>query len=226
MRSPLALVLALSAAACATQAPESLLENPSIPTIADTHKIDVAQSGERLEIDIVSASVTAEDEASIARFGRLYRDMGHGPLIVSTPAGAGDATNAALVAQAARLELAETGVDYASIAGSTYDASGKATAPVVLSFTRYTAEAPTCEPVWKYDLADNGNAAPPANFGCFLSANLAAMIGDPADLVDPREMTPRDGARRAAVMEKYRAGQPTGADRSSDERVAISEAIR
>jgi pilus assembly protein CpaD len=196
------------------------------PTIADTHKIEVRQAGERLELAAAGGTLTPESVGGVDRFGRQYRDGGHGPLIISTPLGAGDATNAALVAQAARLRLTEGGVEYASIIGSTYDASGQASAPVVLSFTHYTAEAPECDPVWKHDLTDNQTNQPAANFGCFLSANLAAMIGDPSDLVEPRPVEARDGARRAVVMEKYRNGEPTGATRSNDERVSISEAVQ
>jgi type IV pilus biogenesis protein CpaD/CtpE len=38
-------------------------------------------------------------------------------------------------------------------------------------------------------------------------------------------MTPRDAARRAVVLDRYRNGQPTGAERSDDERAAISDAV-
>jgi pilus assembly protein CpaD len=214
-----------STAACATPVPQGMLDQTG-PTMADSHRIEVRQAGERLEISAANGALTPESGAGIDAFGRSYRDGGHGPLIISTPTGAGDATNAALVAQATRLRLTEGGVEYASIIGSTYDASGQATAPVVLSYTHYTAEGPDCQPLWKYDLTDNQTNQPQGNFGCFLNANLAAMIGDPGDLVEPRPIDARDGARRAVVMDKYRNGEPTGASRSSDERVAISEAVR
>jgi pilus assembly protein CpaD len=51
------------------------------------------------------------------------------------------------------------------------------------------------------------------------------MIEDPHDLLQPRTMTPRDAARRAVVLDRYRNGQPTGAERSSDEQAAISDVI-
>jgi len=38
------------------------------------------------------------------------------------------------------------------------------------------------------------------------------MIDNPADLVQPRAETPPYEMRRTVVMDKYRAGQPTGAE--------------
>jgi pilus assembly protein CpaD len=224
-----AVMMSASAAACAnfTTPPKDLIHSP-VSTTADLHKITVAQSGERLEVPVAGAdgAITPETAALIDSFGRSYRDIGHGPLIVSTPAGAGDANAAARLAQATRVELAEGGVPYAAIAGSTYDAGGKPTAPVVLSFTRFTAEAPVCDPVWTVDLSKSADNRAPKTFGCFVNANLAGMIADPADLNGPRDIDPRDGARRAVVMDKYRQGEPTGATRSEAEQVKISDAVK
>jgi type IV pilus biogenesis protein CpaD/CtpE len=52
------------------------------------------------------------------------------------------------------------------------------------------------------------------------------MVEDPADLLHPRAEDPRDSGRRDTVMEAYRAGDPTHAERSSDERVTISNAVQ
>jgi pilus assembly protein CpaD len=51
---------------------------------------------------------------------------------------------------------------------------------------------------------------PPWNFGCASQRNLAAMVDNPADLVQPRGETPADVTRRTQVMGAYRQGQPTG----------------
>jgi pilus assembly protein CpaD len=47
------------------------------------------------------------------------------------------------------------------------------------------------------------------NFGCSAQHNLAAMVDNPADLVQPRSETPVYTMRRTQVVEKYREGQPT-----------------
>jgi pilus assembly protein CpaD len=223
---PLALLLALSAAACAT--PRSVEMQKSVATEADLHEIAVSQSGARLEVPISAANATVAPElgAQIDEFGSSYRAVGHGPLLVSTPTGSGDADAAARIAQAVRMQLVDKGVPYAAIAGGTYDAGGRASAPIVLSYTRYEAAAPNCQPVWKENLANTFDNRVSDNFGCSINANLAAMIADPADLQVARAIDPRDAARRDVVMGKYREGDPSGATRSEDERVALSKAIR
>ncbi len=222
---PLALLLTLSAAACAT--PRSVQALKPVATEADLHEIAVSQSGARLEIPLSAAgSFGPELSVQLDEFGSSYRSVGHGPLLVSTPVGAGDTDAAARTAQAVRMQLVEKGVPYAAIAGGTYDAAGRASAPIVLSFTRFEAAAPDCQPVWKENLANTMDNRVSENFGCSINANLAAMIADPADLQMARASDPRDAARRDVVMGKYREGDPSHATRSEDERVALSKAIR
>ena len=210
--------------ACATTAtPES-----NTATTADRHKIDVTEASERLEIP-VTASDTAlgvEAGAKVEAFAKLYARQGHGVLVMSAPTGSPNAEAAARVAQETRLRLASAGVPFAAMAASTYDGGEQGAAPIVLSFARFDATAPDCEPLWSQDLAHQSDNQPWNSFGCSQQANLAAMISDPADLLGPRPEDPRDAARRARVLEAYRQGQQTHANRSNDERVQVSDAVR
>ena len=45
------------------------------------------------------------------------------------------------------------------------------------------------------------------NFGCASQRNLAAMVDNPADLVQPRGETPAYTARRSVAIDKYRKGE-------------------
>jgi pilus assembly protein CpaD len=47
------------------------------------------------------------------------------------------------------------------------------------------------------------------NFGCAYQRNMAAMVDNPADLVQPRPETPAYTTRRSEAFEKYRKGNPT-----------------
>lgn len=222
-QTSLALLLSLSAAACAT--PKMVKDNDPVATVADLHKIKVAQAGERLEASFSNTGVLSiETMAQVDAFGAAYRQNGHGALLLSTPAGAGDANAAAIASQSVRMALVDKGVPFAAISGATYDASGKADAPLVLSYMRYTAEAPECAPAWTVNLADTKSNQPYSTFGCFLSANIEAMVVGPADLEGPRASEPRDSARRDVVMDNYRKGTQTHAERTNDERVTISKA--
>ena len=131
-----------------------------------------------------------------------------------------------MLANETRRALVDAGVSYAAVAGSTYDASGVANAPLVLSFARFEAHAPECAPIWEQDLGHQSNNQPWASFGCATQANLAAMIEDPRDLATPRDMAARDSGRRDTVMEAYRAGQQTHATRSDAESATVSNAVQ
>ena len=226
--TPLLPLAALSAlAACATTAPD-LKDGPATPTSADNHRIEVEQSSERIALHVApgDSALRQEDAMELELFARSYIRAGHGPIVVSVPDSGDNAQAAAYLAQNARLRLVEVGVPYETIAGATYDASGAADAPVVLSFARYVATAPECAPLWEQDLAHPDSNQPWESFGCSTNANLAAMIADPADLLGPRAEAPRDSGRRAVVFDRYRQGQPTGATRAPGETATISNAIR
>ena len=45
------------------------------------------------------------------------------------------------------------------------------------------------------------------NLGCATQRNLAAMVDNPADLVQPRGETPAYTGRRTIVLDKYRRGE-------------------
>lgn len=217
--------LALFAGGCATKATEA----DNLPTVADTHKIAVTRADERLEVSIGAGDValSAEEQASIQDFARTYVRQGHGALVMSAPAGGANADAARIMSADVRMRLAGHGVPFAAIAASTYEAPDKdAAPPLILSFTRYDATAPECAPLWQQDLAHAHDNKPWASFGCAQQANLAAMISDPRDLLGPRPEDPRDAARRARVLEAYRQGQQTHAERTNDERVQVSDAVK
>ena len=225
-RLPL-LLLSLSALSTVSACATSLIGRPpenSVPTIADNHRITVEQTGTQMNVEVDPADTALSDKAreNIAAFASSYLRVGHGALIMSTPSGGDNANAAGSLAQQVRLSLTDSGVPYPAIAGATYDASGTTSAPIILSFARFEAHAPQCAPLWTQDIAHQDDNQPWASFGCSAQANLAAMIEDPHDLIDPRGDAPRDSGRRDAVMAAYRQGHPTATDRTDAERAAIS----
>jgi pilus assembly protein CpaD len=61
-------------------------------------------------------------------------------------------------------------------------------------------------PTWDSHHEEN---RPYWNHGCASQRNLAAMVDNPADLVQPRTETPSPTARRTTVLDKHRLGTPT-----------------
>lgn len=216
---------ALGACASVPPPPEGMRPTSSA---ADMHRIQVTEGAERIEVPVASNDLTLStaQRAQLQRFAGGYLRYGHGPLVMSTPSGGANSEAASILANETRRALVEAGVSYAAVAGSTYDASGRPDAPIVMSFTRYEAHAPDCAPLWEQDLAHQSNNQPWESFGCATQANLAALVEDPADLLRPRAEDPRDSGRRDAVMDAYRAGEQTHAPRSNDERIQISDAVQ
>ena len=52
---------------------------------------------------------------------------------------------------------------------------------------------------------------PTTDFGCAVTANLAAQVANPRDIVAPRGMDAPDMGRRSKVFDTYRAGERTAA---------------
>lgn len=83
-------------------------------------------------------------------------------------------------------------------------------APVLVGFETLRVARPQCGTSWG-NLNRTNNNQTSSNFGCALTANLAAQIENPRDIITPRGMTPSDLGRRAVVFDNYRKGEATAA---------------
>ncbi|MBL8545855.1 MAG: CpaD family pilus assembly protein [Hyphomonadaceae bacterium] len=225
-RLPL-LVVGLTALTACAGVPKPDLTQPPLASPVDLHEPTAVAAVARVEIAVApgQTQLAGADRAQLQAFAGDYLRYGHGPLVLETPSGGANSEAASVLAADARRALAEAGVSYAAIAGSTRDASGEAM-PILVSFNRFEARPPECAPLWEQDLAHQSNNQPWASFGCATNFNLAAMVEDPADLDHPRDMTARNSGRRDTVMDAYRQGDQTHADRSTDERITISNAVQ
>jgi pilus assembly protein CpaD len=61
------------------------------------------------------------------------------------------------------------------------------------------------------------------NFGCANQRNLAAMIDNPSDLVQPRPETPAYTIRRSEAFEKYRKGENTATNYPESDKAKLSD---
>jgi pilus assembly protein CpaD len=61
------------------------------------------------------------------------------------------------------------------------------------------------------------------NFGCAYQRNMAAMIDNPSDLVQPRPETPAYTIRRTAAFEKYRKGTSTATTYPEADKAKLSD---
>jgi pilus assembly protein CpaD len=154
-----------------------------------------------------------EDER-VSAFAQRWKARGQGLLNVAT---AGDGSNHAAVAQL-KTVLAANGVDKKSVQFTTYPpANGEAQSPITLSFVAYAATASECGQDWSSNLAFEPRNVPWPEFGCSTQHNIAAIVADPRDLIEPRTSDPIDAQRRSVVItEKYQNGLRTHTEASTD----------
>ncbi len=216
-----ALALAFALAGCggfngANEAQDSPADNHPITVSADMQTLSVAASRGK-------NGLTDDERRAVAGFAAAYKERGHGPLTVSAPSGSANTAGAMNTLVEVRDILTETGIPADRIGYTPYRPSGAdGEPPLILSYKRYVATPSPCGD-WSLDYAkDPANGIPP-NFGCASQNNLAVLVAEPADLVQPRTMTPSDVNRRATVFDKYRKGEITAAERSEDESGKVSE---
>ncbi len=150
------------------------------------------------------------EERRIEAFAARWKARGQGLLTAAAPTDAPNRAAAAAAMQDIQKILAANGVDQKSMQVTSYRAAGDdANAPITLSFVTYAANAADCGTDWSENMAFTPRNMPWPEFGCSTQHNIAAIVSDPRDLVEPRASDTADAAKRGTMFEKYRRGEPT-----------------
>lgn len=223
LRAPLGLI-ALAAAgslgACASPGGPDRAATPLTPT--ERYSVQVEQVPDQLALNPHAEGLSANQRSAIAGFVGRWRDSGRADIVIQTPAG-GDTQAVDNTASGLLNDLLAAGVPGESVRVAAYDSAG-APGPILASFLRYEARGPNCEGGWDNLSATKTNDSS-AHFGCANTANFAAMIADPRDLVSPRPVDPADAARRGVVLGRYRAGENTSSARDAQAVGSVSNAV-
>lgn len=173
------------------------------------------------------STLTPDQRAQVRGFAQTWRQEATGGIIIDVPRGAPNAAASAGASREARSLLIAAGVPPRVIAVHPYHVPNPhRLATVQLSYPRMAAEAGPCGE-WPDDIGsntiENVENKPYWNFGCATQRNLAAMVADPADLVQPRAETPADATRRAVVLGHYERGEPTAAKGNDNNAAKITD---
>ena len=193
-------------------------------SIDEQHPITVESQTVTLTIDAdrTLTDISAVDKARLKAFAAHYFRRGEGPITITAPVGGQADFYGQEMAADIRNELHRSGIAWEQMLGATYRAAGDSEVPsVLISFTNYVASSSPCAD-WSEELERRFRNSRSKNFGCAQQQNLAAMIANPKDLIEPAALTPGDAGRNDVVIERYRAGEPTSA--AEDEAVVISSA--
>ena len=178
------------------------------------HQIALRDGSRTVEIFIGQSrgSLTPTQRADVLAFAQVWKEEATGGVIIDVPAGTPNQIAASQALREINSIFAASGVPPRSVAVRTYTPDNPAKFPTLrMKYSRIVAEAGPCG-LWPQDIGptmdtaynDNNNYW---NLGCANQRNLAAMVANPADLVQPRGEDPAWTSRRTVVLERYRQGQ-------------------
>ncbi len=181
------------------------------------HPIVVREGVQNVEVLVGRnrGGLTPSQRADVLAFAQEWRREAGSGIIIDTPRG-GPTNHAATDAtREIRSILAAIGVPSNAIYVRHYRPTRFALASIKLNYSRLVAEAGPCGQ-WPADLGPSFNFGynenrPYWNLGCASQRNLAAMVDNPADLIQPRGETPPYAPRRSVAIDHYRKGEnPSG----------------
>ena len=185
------------------------------------NKIQVAESIERLELYTRpnGLELSARDQVAVSQFLRSYGHRGNGPLYINIPKSSGAGLGAQQAQAVIRQSLAGVGLGGAAIQTGEYQAAYGSPAPVIVSYRMLKTVPQDCR--HQGDVTDTYANQPYDSFGCFHSANLAAMIGDPRQLIEPYDMTTPNSQRRQTIYDKYIKGENPASTQPDRQQVSV-----
>ena len=182
-------------------------------TTAQRHPIIVREGVQNVEVLIGRnrGGLTPSQRADVLSFAQAWRHEAGSGIIIDVPHGGPTDHAAADAMREIRSIFAAIGVPSNAIYVRHYRPGRSALASIKLNYSKLVADAGPCGQ-WPRDLGPSFESAlfenqPYWNFGCASQRNLAAMVDNPADLVQPRGEIPPYAPRRTVVIEHYTQGR-------------------
>jgi pilus assembly protein CpaD len=207
--------LALALGAC-THTDEVL--TASVPDdYRQRHPIAIQEADQSVVIFVGHArgGLSAAQRADVIGLAQTWLREGTGAISADLPINTPNARAAADSFREIQALLAAAGVPPRGIVVRHYHPQDpRLMATIRLNYPKISAMAGPCG-LWPEDLGPSiknksySENKSYYNFGCAYQRNMAAMIDNPEDLVQPRSETPPYTLRRTAAFEKYRKGAPT-----------------
>ncbi|MBR1147609.1 CpaD family pilus assembly protein [Bradyrhizobium sp. AUGA SZCCT0431] len=159
--------------------------------------------------------LSANQRSDVMGMAQTWLKEGTGGITIDMPADTPNARAAADSLREIQATLAAAGVPPRGVAVRQYRPEDpRHMAAIRLTYPKISATAGPCG-LWPDDLGPSVNNRgyfenkPYYNLGCSNQRNLAAMVDNPSDLVQPREETPAYTPRRDIAFDKYRKGTST-----------------
>lgn len=222
-------LLSLAAAAATVSACASAPTSPTAASLARTPteqwSRQIAPQPLEVRLAVHTSGLSGTQAQALATFAADWREVSGGPISLRAPVGSIDPAAVTRISDGARAILIQQGVPASSLSISTYDASNSPAAPLVIAAQGQVVRTPACGQAWTNIAHSAANEVQP-NFGCAVTANMAAQIANPTDLARPTPDAPADAQRRAVVLGKYRQGQVTSSEQDSQATGAVSTVVK
>ena len=196
------------------------------------HPIAIQETDRSVVIFVGHArgDLSASQRADVVGLGRIWVSEGTGAIVADVPVDTPNARAAASSFREIQALLAASGVPPRGISVRHYHPDDPRTLPTIrLSYPKIAAVAGPCG-LWPENLGPS--IKNPSyfenkdyyNFGCAYQRNMAAMIDNPSDLVQPRAEPPAYTIRRTEGFDKYRKGDTTATNYPEGEKAKLSDA--
>jgi pilus assembly protein CpaD len=173
--------------------------------------------------------LSATQRADVMGLAQIWLQEGTGAIIADMPVGTPNSHAAADSLHEIQALLSAAGVPPRGLVVRNYHAADpRQMATIRLNYPKISAVVGPCG-LWPEDLGpsikDKSYLENKSyyNFGCAYQRDMAAMIDNPSDLVQPRPETPAYTIRRTEGFEKYRKGNPTTTSYPEADKAKLSD---
>jgi pilus assembly protein CpaD len=176
------------------------------------HPIQVSRHTETMAVAVLNGAggLGADQGPDVRQFLDRYKADGRGPLKVSLPNAMGERLTAAHAFRDVKELIRGAGIPPRAVVTGRHQTSLELGPTLRLSYERPVAVLPRCGD-WAEDVGPNPERLPYANFGCATQRNLALMVANPRDILQPQEEAPRSSERRSVSWNGYTSANAAGA---------------
>jgi pilus assembly protein CpaD len=195
------------------------------------HPIAIQETDRSVVIFVGHArgGLSGPQRADVMGLAQIWLQEGTGAIVADMPVNTPNARAASDALREIQALLTAAGVPPGGIVVRNYHPDDpRQMATIRLNYPKISAVAGPCG-LWPEDLGPSIKNKtylenkPYYNFGCAYQRNMAAMIDNPSDLVQPRSETPAYTARRSEAFEKYRKGNSSATTYPDADKAKLSD---
>ena len=195
----------------------------------ERHPISISERDKSLTLFIGAGrgGLTPTQRAEVMAFAQTWRHEASGGITIERPTGTPNERAANDTLKQVLSILVSTGIPNHGIGIKPYKVGEGGAATLRVRYPHTRAHAGPCG-LLPDDLGPSNDMKhfdnqPYFNLGCATQRNLAAMVDNPSDLVQPRSETPAFTSKRSTAIEKWRKGESPATTYPDGSKGAISD---